>query len=121
MSENLFFNTQKMDWEELGGGVSRQIMGYDDKIMLVKVKFEKGSIGKPHEHFHSQTSYVAAGTFEANIGGNIQLLSEGDSFYVPPSVVHGVLCLETGILVDVFSPVRQDFLDGSTVTYFGNK
>jgi quercetin dioxygenase-like cupin family protein len=121
MSENLFFNTRTMDWEELGGGVSRQIMGHDDKIMLVKVKFEKGSVGKPHEHFHSQTSFVASGTFELTIGDKKQVLLEGDSFYIPPHVVHGALCLETGILIDVFSPVRQDFLDGSAVSYFGNK
>jgi len=121
MSDNLFFNTRTMDWEDLGGGVSRQIMGYDDKIMLVKVKFEKGSIGKAHEHFHSQTSYVVSGTFELTIGDNKQVLLEGDSFYIPPHVIHGAVCLETGILIDVFSPVRQDFLDGSKVSYFGNK
>jgi len=121
MSENLFFSTQKMDWEDLRGGVSRQIMGYDDKIMLIKVKFEKGSIGKLHEHFHSQTSYVASGSFELTIGDKKQVLKEGDSFYIPPHVVHGALCLEDGILIDVFSPVRQDFLDKSAVSYFGNK
>ena len=121
MNENLFFNTREMAWEELGGGVSRQIMGYDDKIMLVKVKFEKGAVGKPHAHFHSQTSYVVAGSFEVTVGDQKQVLMEGDSFYIPPNVVHGAVCLEAGILVDVFSPVRQDFLDGSAVSYFGNK
>lgn len=121
MSDNLFFNTRTMDWEELGGGVSRQIMGYDEKIMLVKVKFEKDSIGKAHEHFHSQTSYVVSGIFELTIGDKKQVLLEGDSYYIPPNVVHGALCLEAGILVDVFSPARQDFLDGSPVSYFGNK
>jgi len=121
MSDNLFFNTRTMDWEDLGGGVSRQIMGYDDKIMLVKVKFEKGSIGKANAHFHSQTSYVVSGNFELTIGDNKQVLLEGDSFYIPPHVIHGAVCLETGILIDVFSPVRQDFLDGSKVSYFGNK
>lgn len=121
MINNLFFNTRQLDWEELGGGVSRQIMGYDDKIMLVKVKFDKDAVGKPHQHFHSQTSYVTAGTFEVSIGEKKQLLSEGDSFYIPPNEVHGVHCVEAGILVDVFSPVRQDFLDGDVVSYFGNK
>lgn len=121
MINNLFFNTRQLDWEELGGGVSRQIMGYDDKIMLVKVKFDKDAIGKPHQHFHSQTSYVVAGTFEVTIGEKKQLLLEGDSFYIPPNEVHGVFCVETGVLIDVFSPVRQDFLDGDVVSYFGNK
>lgn len=121
MSENLFFSTQKMNWENLGGGVSRQIMGYDDKIMLVKVKFEKDSIGKPHQHFHSQSSYVAAGIFEVTIGNQKQILQEGDSFYIIPDLLHSVLCLKAGILIDVFSPVREDFLNGSEVSYFGNK
>jgi quercetin dioxygenase-like cupin family protein len=121
MKENIFFNTQKMNWEVMGGGISRQIMGYDDKIMLVKVKFEKDAVGKPHQHFHSQVSYVVYGSFELTIGEQKQMLQEGDSFYIPPNVVHGALCVETGILIDVFSPVREDFLDGSGVSYFGNK
>jgi len=121
MQNNVFFESSKMDWTGLGGGVSRQIMGYDDKIMLVKVKFEKGAIGSPHKHVHSQTSFVAEGLFEVNIGEQKQVLQAGDSFYIPSDVIHGVVCLEKGVLIDVFSPVRQDFLDGSVVSYFGNK
>jgi len=121
MENKLFFESAKMEWEVLGGGVSRQIMGFDDKIMLVKVKFEKDAVGKPHEHFHSQTSYVAMGSFEITVGDQKQVLHEGDSFYIPPHIVHGALCLKAGILIDVFSPVRQDFLDGSGVSYFGDK
>ena len=45
-------------WEPAGEGVTRQIMGYDGQVMLVKVKFEKGAIGTPHTHYHTQTTYV---------------------------------------------------------------
>ena len=121
MDRKLFFQSLQMEWEELGGGVSRQIMGYDDKIMLVKVRFEKGAVGSPHQHYHSQASYVAKGKFEMTVGDQKQVLQEGDSFYIPPDIMHGALCLEEGILIDVFSPVREDFLDGSTVSYFGKK
>lgn len=121
MDEKEFFQSLKMDWEVLGGGVSRQIMGYDDKIMLVKVKFEKDAVGSPHQHYHSQTSYVAEGVFEVTIGDQKQVLTSGDSFYIPPNIMHGALCIEAGILIDVFSPVREDFLDGSAVSYFGKK
>jgi quercetin dioxygenase-like cupin family protein len=112
MSDKVFFSSANTDCNDLGGGVSRQIMGYDDKIMLVKVKFEQGSVGAPHRHYHSQTSYVAEGRFEVTIGEQKQILKAGDSFYIPPDVIHGVVCMEQGILVDVFSPVREDFLDG---------
>ena len=46
-------------WEELGGGVKRQILGYDGQLMMVKVVFEKGAVGALHRHYHSQSTYVA--------------------------------------------------------------
>jgi len=116
-----FFLSSKMEWEDLGGGVSRQIMGYDEKIMMVKVRFEKNSVGSPHKHIHSQTTYVAQGKFEFTSGDKKEILNSGDSIYFEPNIIHSAVCLEKGILIDVFSPAREDFLDGSIVTYFGNK
>ncbi|SKB37470.1 cupin domain-containing protein [Daejeonella lutea] len=106
----LFYRDNDSRWEDLGDGVSRKISGYDDKIMLVKVKFEVGAIGPLHNHYHSQVTYVASGVFEVTIDGNKEVLSAGDSFYAPPNDIHGVLCIEAGVLVDVFSPMREDFL-----------
>lgn len=97
-------------WENAGDGVSRQIMAYDGQVMLVQVKFEKGAIGLPHEHFHSQASFVVSGKFEVEIGDKKQVLKAGDSFYVEPDTRHGVVCLEAGVLIDTFTPMRLDFL-----------
>ena len=105
-----FYFDNETPWEDLGNGVSRKICGYDDKIMLVKVKFEAGAIGQLHEHYHSQVTYVDSGVFEASINGNKQILKAGDSFYARPHHIHGVLCIEAGILIDVFSPMREDFI-----------
>ena len=91
-------------------GLSRQIMGYDGHLMMVKIKFEQGSVGYVHEHFHSQCTYVAGGKFEVMIAGKKKILGTGDGFYVEPDTAHGVVCLEEGILIDVFSPIRLDFL-----------
>lgn len=110
-----------MEWEELGGGVSRKFMGYDNQIMMVQVKFEKGAEGTPHSHFHTQTTYVAAGKFEFTIDGEKQVVKTGDAVYIEPNLVHGAVCLEDGMLIDVFSPVREDFLSGDGVSYFGDK
>jgi len=117
----IFLIGKEIDWEELGGGVSRQIMGFDDNIMMVKVRFQKGAVGSPHDHFHSQTTYVVEGAFEFMVGDQKKIVTAGDVIYMEPNVVHGTKCLEAGMLIDVFSPVREDFLDGSTVSYFGNK
>lgn len=113
--------TDQMEWEELGGGVSRKFLGWDNQIMMVKVKFEKGAEGSPHHHFHTQTTYCAAGKFEFHIDGVKQIVKEGDGVYIEPNLVHGVVCLEEGILIDVFAPVREDFLSGDTVSYFGDE
>ncbi len=113
--------TDKMDWEDLGGGVSRKFLGFDNQIMMVQVKFQKGAEGAPHQHFHTQTTYVCAGSFEFTIDGVKQIVKSGDGVYIEPNLMHSAICLEEGMLIDVFAPVREDFLDGSGVSYFGNK
>ncbi|MEK6155278.1 cupin domain-containing protein [Flavobacteriaceae bacterium 3-367] len=107
--EFLFGN--EIEWETVAEGVQRQIMGYDDKIMLVNVKFDKGGIGQMHEHYHSQVTYVVSGTFELTIGGETKTVKGGDAFYIPPYVLHGAVCTEAGVLIDVFSPIREDFMN----------
>ncbi len=105
-----FLLSSELEWEQPGQGLTRQIMGYDGQLMLVKVKFEKGAIGYVHEHFHSQATYVVSGKFEVMINGEKKILEAGDGFYIEPNVPHGAVCLEEGILIDTFSPMRQDFL-----------
>lgn len=117
-SENFIHsNVEKL--EDLGGGIKREFLGHDNQIMMVKVYFEKGAIGSPHQHFHTQATYCAKGKFEFTIGGNKQIVSAGDGIYMEPNVLHDALCLEEGILIDVFSPVREDFLDGTKPSYLG--
>ena len=101
---------QDIDWEDLGAGVKRKIMAYDENLMLVKVDFEKDAIGSVHNHPHLQLSYVAKGSFEVSMGEEKKILSEGDVFFAPTLVYHGVRCIEAGLLIDVFNPHREDFL-----------
>ena len=107
---NVFFEGKIMDWEVADKKIQRQIVGYDDKIMMVNVRFEKDGIGTLHSHHHTQISYVAEGKFEVTIADETSILEKGDSFYVPSNAIHGVVCLEAGTLVDVFSPMREDFI-----------
>ncbi len=99
-----------MEWQNPAPGIQRQIMAYDGQLMMVKVKFEEGAVGTPHTHYHSQATYVASGKFKLTIGDEEKILEAGDGYYVEPDLVHGCVCLEAGILIDTFSPMRQDFL-----------
>ncbi len=105
-----FIIGRELPVESIAKGIKRQIMGYDGQLMMVKVIFEEGTIGYTHDHFHSQSTYVASGKFEVTIGSKKQILEIGDGFYVEPDISHSVICLETGVLIDVFSPMRLDFL-----------
>ena len=97
-------------WEITGPGVRRTLLAYNDDLLLVKVEFEAGAIGALHQHVHSQITYVESGEFEATVGGETRLLQAGDSFYAAPNVPHGVVARQAGVLLDSFSPVREDFL-----------
>jgi quercetin dioxygenase-like cupin family protein len=105
-----FINAVHTEWDDLGGGVFRQLMGFDEQIMMVKVRFNKGAVGTAHRHIHSQTTYCALGKFEFMVDGEVKIISVGDGVYVKPNSIHGTKCLEEGLLIDVFSPVREDFL-----------
>ena len=98
------------DWQDLDDGVQRKIFGYDNRVMMVKVKFERDAVGILHNHPSTQISYVESGVFETTIGEEKKVLKKGDGFYIPSNVTHGVICIEAGMLVDVFSPHREDFL-----------
>lgn len=112
-----FFKKETTSWEEAGEGITRQFVGFNSQLMMVKVKFEKGAVGDVHDHFHSQVTYVASGKFEISIEDNLQVLEKGDGFFVQPHFKHGAKCLEAGILIDVFSPVREDFLKSLPTIY----
>lgn len=113
-SSTEYIQTEGLEWEEVAPGMKRKFMGYDDEIMMVKVKFDKGGIGARHAHIHSQTTYIVSGEFEVAIGDDKKILKEGDGFYIPPNVEHGAVCLREGVLIDVFSPIREDFINGQS-------
>jgi quercetin dioxygenase-like cupin family protein len=107
---NTLVEDKEVEWIELGGGIKRKVMAYDDQMMVVKVAFEAGGIGAMHSHPHTQASYVASGKFDITIDGKTKTLKGGDVYFVPSDLEHGAVCLEAGELIDVFHPLREDFL-----------
>ena len=91
-------------------GVTRQLLGYNDSLMMARARFEEGAIGYKHQHPHSQLAYVESGAFDFTVGSETMRLERGDCAYIPPNVEHGAQCVEAGVLLDVFSPAREDFL-----------
>ncbi|MFB2119479.1 cupin domain-containing protein [Parapedobacter sp. 2B3] len=114
----LFNSDKKHEWEDLGNGVSRKIMSYNDDLMVVKVRFEAGSVGAAHQHPHTQISYVESGMFEYTIGESTFMMERGDTCIIPPNSIHGCRCMEAGILIDSFNPLREDFVTQIPPSYY---
>ena len=111
LTEQQFFaQPNATEWTELAPGNTRRVLIHTPELMQVEFGFEKGAIGALHSHPHIQVSYVAEGSFEVTIDGKTQVVGQGGSFIVPSGLVHGVVALEKGRLVDVFTPHRADFL-----------
>lgn len=107
---NTFIPERETAWESCGEGLRRQIMGYDPHLMVVKVAFEKGAVGARHTHYHSQATYVVSGRFEACVGETAERSVPETGTTSPRTSPHELLCLEAGTLLDIFSPLRADFL-----------
>ncbi|MGM9653004.1 MAG: cupin domain-containing protein [Eubacteriales bacterium] len=93
-----------------GENVTRKVLAHDGKMLCAEVHFKKGSVGAPHTHPHEQIGYVVSGTFELNMNGEVTTITAGDTYYTAPNVLHGVVALTDGVLLDVFTPQREDFL-----------
>jgi quercetin dioxygenase-like cupin family protein len=96
--------------KELGGGVSRRVLAYTPQLMIVEVNFEKDGEGAVHTHPHSQSTYVISGRFRFNVDGEAVEVGPGDTLAFPPKIPHGTLCLEAGMLLDIVTPMREDFI-----------
>ena len=97
--------------QDMGGGVTRRVLAYSDDVMVVENTFEKGAVGSLHHHPHTQITYVASGAFEFEIDGVKNIVRKGDTLLKTNDVVHGCVCLEAGVLLDIFNPYRQDFVE----------
>jgi quercetin dioxygenase-like cupin family protein len=105
-----FVTTADTTWEEVATGVRRQILGHGPDLMMVRVDFATGAVGALHHHPHRQVTYVAAGQFHVTVGETRRTLVAGDCFFARSDETHGVVALDAGTLIDVFTPAREDFL-----------
>ena len=102
--------SKDVPYKDLGGGVKRRVLAYQDQLMIVEVVFETGGVGTVHTHPHCQNTYVQSGRFRFTIDGKDVEVSSGDTIAFPPDIPHGTLCLEAGTLLDLFAPMREDFI-----------
>ena len=106
---------QHRDWstipiEQVGDGIERQMI-WGDRLMVCRLRFKPHVVTTVHSHPHEQITLVERGRVRFMIGGNERVVKAGDVLHFPSDLVHGATMLdEEVVLIDIFSPVRQDFL-----------
>ena len=96
--------------QPVGEGFSRKILAYGQQLMCVENYFETGAQAPYHSHPHVQAAYISEGKFLFRVGEEERILSKGDSVFLASDIPHGVSCLEKGIVLDIFTPMREDFV-----------
>src|SRR5512146_871934 len=92
-------------------GAQRRVLSYGGGLMLVQFEFPAGVTAAWHNHPHEQVGYVVSGELDFNLEGNEPVrLGPGGSYYVPPNAWHNVVTHAPTVLIDAFSPAREDFL-----------
>jgi quercetin dioxygenase-like cupin family protein len=92
--------------------IKKEIVSSEGSLMLVKVYLAEGYIGDVDQHPEEQLSFIEKGKIEFEVNGEKRILSAGDKQYIPANVVHQVKVLEECVILDIFTPVRQDLLQG---------
>lgn len=90
-------------------GVVRRTLTAGDRLMLVEVAMDEGAVVPTHTHPHEQTGYLISGRLRFDLAGESRELSPGDSWLVPGGVPHQATALDASLLVDIFSPPREEY------------
>ncbi len=107
----MFYVNDAVPLETVGDKIRRRVLPPGDALMMVEVHFEAGGVGAPHSHdIHEQVSRILKGSFEVRLGDETRTLRAGEGFVARCGVVHGVVALEDSVILDIFNPIREDFI-----------
>jgi quercetin dioxygenase-like cupin family protein len=91
-------------------GLKRRVLAYNEKLFLAEHEMVKGWAGMLHSHPHDQIVYVVHGYLKVTCQGKSFEIRTGDTFVVRGGVEHGASALEDSLVIDVFTPWREDYI-----------
>jgi unsaturated pyranuronate lyase len=107
------------DWaavpiEHIAEGIERQMI-WGERLMVCRLHFEPNVVTAVHSHPHEQITLVERGRARFTVDGTSRVVAPGEVLYFPPHCKHGATMLDDEVvLVDIFSPIREDFLPTGT-------
>lgn len=91
-------------------GITQKTLVYGEKTLMVEFVLARGSNLPPHAHPYEQTGYLVKGHLRLSVAGEQTEAHAGDSWTIPMNAEHGAQALDHSVAVEVFSPVRKDYL-----------
>ncbi|HNP70441.1 MAG TPA: cupin domain-containing protein [Kouleothrix sp.] len=101
---------QPIRWIEMVPGIRRHTIASGAGLMHMQVRLDAGAVMPVHQHPHEQTTYVLSGRLRFRLGEETHELAAGDVLLIPSNTPHGVDALEDTLVLDTFSPPREDLL-----------
>ena len=106
----MFAKRSPEDYETMSPGVQRKTLCYGGKTLMTEFLLEAERDLPVHSHPYEQTGYLVQGHILMTIGGKAHDVMPGDSWCIPPDVEHGAKTFEDSVAIEVFSPVRKEYL-----------
>lgn len=91
-------------------GVNLDSLAVGERSMVSKMNYEEGNFATLHQHPHEQCGYVISGKYRLVVDGREYQLGPGDSYAIPGDTPHSFQVIEGGEVIDVFTPIREDYL-----------
>ena len=83
---------------------------YGENTLMVEFRLAKGADLPAHQHPHEQTGYLVSGRIDLTIDGVVHEVRPGDSWCIPGNAAHAAVAHEDSVALEVFAPVREDYL-----------
>lgn len=106
----MFTKSNTREFRSLIEGVQMRPLAFEEKTILCEFKLQKGYQLPAHKHPYEQTGYLLSGKLNFRIGKKWHLAEAGDSWSIPENVEHEVEILENSVVIELFSPIRTDYL-----------
>ena len=91
-------------------GIDQKTLVYGDKTLLAEFQMKKGAVLPKHSHPYEQTGYLVSGHIVLTAGTEVYDCRPGDSWCIPMNIEHSGDIMEDSVVVEIFSPVREDYL-----------
>lgn len=106
----MFTKKDSASFKPLLDGIEMRALAWEQKTLLCEFKLEKGYRIPPHKHPYEQTGYLVSGKLNFRIENKWNLAESGDSWSIPENIEHEVEILENAVVIELFSPIRPDYL-----------